>query len=185
MLSEQSSTNTNDFRWRRVPFTRTVVLTSDGTDDYAAVILPGPYPPKDKRITPLEARISICSNGGIEEHRLNRVTHWRKKKNLKECRVAVAKDVIGRLSVLKKGNEVQNRLMVQKAVDRLKRFRAKAGIEGKVAIEVDPDREIPFQQVLRVLSLLRKDRYHALRITPNPGYDKYYGTYQRGQFKKK
>ena len=161
-----------------------VVLTSDETDDYAAVILPRPVAPKDERITPLEARISICSNGGFKEHRLDRVTHWRKKKELKECRVAVAKDVVGRLSLLGKGSEVPNRLVIQKAVDRLKRFRGKTGKEGKMAIEVDPDREIPFQQVLRVLSLLRKDGYHAVRISPNPGYDKYYGTYQKGQFKR-
>ena len=158
--------------------------------------------PKDKGLNPTEVtrpeleevRIIICAGGNWQEHKQNKGKHEKIDKPNIECVVVVDKIVIGNVFMTEKYKDkmAANRAMYQAMGDRVKEnHQITPSMKGgrkdasrRPPVILDADSEVPYEHIIGAVNACKERGIDNVEFVGNPRFDKYYGSYQKGQFKR-
>ena len=138
-----------------------------------------PPPPRE------EVRIFVCAGGTLDEHRSNKGRHEQQDKPSDACAIAVEGHRIGDVwrSESHGGKAAGNRALYRSAAARLRDVLD--GMAGrKLAVILDADSEVPYEHVIGLINACKEVRVSDVEFTANPRHDRYYGSHEKGQFRK-
>jgi biopolymer transport protein ExbD len=144
---------------------------------------PGEAPP-----TP-EIRVYVCAGGNVDEHRSNKGKHEQAEKPADTCAVVVEGHAIGEVhkSETRPGPAAGNRAVYRAAAGRLRALRdelAPRERDGKLRVVLDADSEVPYEHVIGLVNACKEVRVDDIEFVANPRHDRYYGSYEKGQFQR-
>ncbi len=158
--------------------------------------------PKDKGLAPShvlmpelqEVRIVICAGGDTRMHLHDKGRHEKEDKLNDECKVMVEKIDIGTAYKTEKFKDKQahNRSIWKSLGERTKEIyevtpSARRGVPDpskRPPVILDADSEVPYEHIIGAVNACKEVGIDNIEFVGNPRHDKYYGSYQKGQFEK-
>jgi biopolymer transport protein ExbD len=151
--------------------------------------------PKDKgprpEIAPVdlrEIRVVLCAGGDVRTHLTDKGKHERADKPADVCRVMVERIEIGDVykSETQPGKAAGNKAVYQALGAKVKELYALVPVvPGRPApVIIDADSEVPYEHVIGAVNAIKDVEIHAIEFTANPRHDRYYGSFQKGQFQR-
>jgi len=158
--------------------------------------------PKDKGLAPShvlqpelqEVRIVLCAGGDTRMHLHDKGRHEKEDKNNDMCKIMVEKNEIGEVWKTEKfpdkfnsNRAIYKSLGVKTAEIYLVTPSARRGIPDptkRPPVILDADSETPYEHVIGAVNACKENGIDNIEFVGNPRHDKYYGSYQKGQFEK-
>ncbi len=158
--------------------------------------------PKDKGLAPShvlnpelqEVRIVLCAGGDTRMHLHDKGRHEKEDKPNDVCKVMVEKVEIGEVYKTEKFPEklahnkaVYKALGVKTAEIYLVTPSARRGIPDpskRPPVIIDADSEVPYEHVIGAVNACKENNIDNVEFVGNPRHEKYYGSYQKGQFER-
>lgn len=158
--------------------------------------------PKDKGLAPShvlnpelqEVRIVICAGGDTRMHLHDKGRHEQVDKPDKVCKVMVEKVEIGEVY---KTEEFPQKLAENKKIYKLLGEKtydiymatpsARRGIPDmskRPPVILDADSEVPYEHIIGAVNACKEKGIENIEFVGNPRHEKYYGSYQKGQFER-
>ncbi len=141
----------------------------------------GPPPPPM-----MDLRMFLCAGGNLEEHKTNKGRHEQADKPAESCTVAVEGHRIGEVwkTETQASKAAGNKAIYRAAAARLKQLHD--GMAGKkFMIVLDADSEVPYEHVIGLVNACKEVRVENIEFVANPRHDRYYGSFEKGQFQRK
>jgi biopolymer transport protein ExbD len=136
-----------------------------------------------------EVRVVICAGGDIETHLTDKGRHEKADKPNDVCRITVERNPVGEVHRTDRHPDraAANRA-VYRAMGMLARdLHARLPVTQKGAptpLILDADSEVPYEHVIGAVNALKEAGIHNVEFVANPRHDKYYGSFQKGQFER-
>ncbi len=151
--------------------------------------------PKDKGPRPertfvdlREVRVVLCAGGDVATHVSNKGKHEAIDKPADVCRVMVERIEIGDVckTETQPGKAAQNKAVYAALGAKVREIYASLPVvEGRPApVIIDADSEVPYEHVIGAVNALKAVDIHAVEFAANPRHDRYYGSFEPGQFKR-
>ena len=158
--------------------------------------------PKDKGLAPTnvlqpelqEVRIVICAGGDTRKHKQDKGTHEKQEKPNEECTIMVEQVEIGKVYRTDKqaGKAAANRAMyIELGKRTAELYQATPSSKGgrddatkRPPVILDADSETPYEHIIGAVNACKNVGIENVEFVGNPRHDKYYGSYQKGQFEK-
>jgi biopolymer transport protein ExbD len=154
--------------------------------------------PKDKGLAPTsvtqpelkEVRIVICAGGDVQTHLTNKGKHEKDDKKADVCKVMVEQIEIGEVyktevSPAKAGHNRQMWINLgQKAKELMDQIPSSRDATKKSPMILDADSEVPYEHVIGAVNACKAQGIDNVEFVGNPRHEKYYGSFQKGQFEK-
>jgi len=158
--------------------------------------------PKDKGLAPShvlnpelqEVRIVLCAGGDTRMHLHDKGRHEKEDKPNEVCKVMVEKVEIGEVY---KTEKFPDKLAHNKAIYKTlgaKTYEiymatpsARRGIPDmskRPPVIIDADSETPYEHVIGAVNACKENGIENIEFVGNPRHEKYYGSYQKGQFER-
>jgi biopolymer transport protein ExbD len=154
--------------------------------------------PKDKGLAPThvlqpelqEIRIVICAGGDTRMHLHDKGKHEKADKPNETCKVMVEKIEIGDVFRTDKvaGKAAHNKAIYvslgQKTAELYSTIPSSRDAARKPPVILDADSETPYEHIIGAVNACKSVGIDNVEFVGNPRHDKYYGSYQKGQFEK-
>lgn len=155
--------------------------------------------PKDKGLAPThqlqpelqEVRIVICAGGDTRTHLQDKGRHEKADKPNDVCKVLVEKIEVGDVykTETNPGKAAQNKAIYQalgqKTAELYQSVPSSRGEGKKPPVILDADSEVPYEHIIGAVNACKAVGIDNVEFVGNPRHDKYYGSYQKGQFQRK
>ena len=158
--------------------------------------------PKDKGLAPTnvlqpelqEVRIVICAGGDTRTHKQDKGKHEKQDKPNDECTIMVEQVEIGKVYKTEKqpGKGAANRALYLELGKRTAElYQATPSSKGgrddatkRPPVILDADSETPYEHIIGAVNACKNVGIDNVEFVGNPRHDKYYGSFQKGQFEK-
>ena len=143
---------------------------------------PGPASVRD------ELRIVLCAGGDWRTHLHDKGRHEKADKDGTACRALVEQVEIGDLFKTERqpGKAGANRAVYRALGSKAAELHSSLPRTGTlpVPIIIDADSEVPYEHIIGVVNACKEARLDAVEFVANPRHDRYYGSYEKGQFQR-
>lgn len=158
--------------------------------------------PKDKGLAPShvlnpelqEVRIVLCAGGDTRMHLHDKGRHEQVDKPNEVCKVMVEKVEIGEVYKTEKfpdklahNKAIYKSLGTKTAEIYLATPSARRGIPDmskRPPVIIDADSETPYEHVIGAVNACKENGIENIEFVGNPRHEKYYGSFQKGQFER-
>lgn len=154
--------------------------------------------PKDKGLAPThvlqpelqEVRIVICAGGDTRTHIHDKGRHEKADKPNDVCKIMVEKIEIGDVykTETNPGKAAQNKAIYQalgqKTFELYQAIPSSRGEGKKPPVILDADSEVPYEHIVGAVNACKAMGIDNVEFVGNPRHEKYYGSYQKGQFQR-
>ncbi len=158
--------------------------------------------PKDKGLAPThvlqpelqEVRVVVCAGGDTRMHLHDKGKHEKADKPNDVCKIMVEKIEIGEVFRTDKhpGKVASNKgvytALGQKTQELYQTIPSSRGgrddMSRRPPVILDADSETPYEHIIGVVNACKSVGIDNVEFVGNPRHDKYYGSYQKGQFQK-
>jgi biopolymer transport protein ExbD len=154
--------------------------------------------PKDKGLAPThvlqpelqEVRIVVCAGGDTRLHKHDKGKHEKADKNNEICKTMVEQNEIGDLY---KTEKFKDKAGANKGVYASIASRTKELVDAqpstkdatrKAPVILDACSEVPYEHIIGVVDSCKAVGIDNIEFVGNPRHDKYYGSFQKGQFER-
>jgi biopolymer transport protein ExbD len=154
--------------------------------------------PKDKGLAPThvlqpelqEVRIVICAGGDTRTHLHDKGKHEKSDKDNNVCKILVEKIEIGDVykTETNAGKVGANKALYlalgQKTQELYQTIPSSRDATKKSPVILDADSETPYEHIIGAVNACKAVGIDNVEFVGNPRHDKYYGSFQKGQFQK-
>lgn len=136
---------------------------------------------------PKELRIVVCAGGDLDAHQKQRGKHSKLDKDAARCVVAVKNKDLGLLISDDSKDDVKaaNRKIIEEAAASVEKLLNEYSKPNLVSVILDADEEVAARHIIRTLKLVQARIKRSCELVGSPRFDKYYGTFEKGQFRRK
>ncbi len=154
--------------------------------------------PKDKGLAPThvlqpelqEIRIVICAGGDTRMHLHDKGRHEKADKDNNVCKVQVEKIEIGEVykTELQPAKMASNKGIYMSLGEKTKQLQdsvpSTKDAARRAPVILDADSETPYEHVIGAVNACKHYGIDNIEFVGNPRHEKYYGSYQKGQFQR-
>ena len=139
-------------------------------------------------LEPKELRIVLCAGGDWRTHLHDKGRHEKNDKDGSHCRALVEQLEIGDLfkTEAQPGKVAPNRAVYRALAAKAAELHAPLPRAGAspVPVIIDADSEVPYEHIIGVVNACKEAKLDTVEFVANPRHDRYYGSYERGQFQR-
>ncbi len=154
--------------------------------------------PKDKGLAPThvlqpelqEVRIVICAGGDTRMHLHDKGRHEKADKDNNICKVMVEKIDIGEVYKTETNptrgqhNKGIYQSLGQKTKELQESVPSTKDAARRAPVILDADSEAPYEHIIGAVNACKVNGIDNVEFVGNPRHEKYYGSYQKGQFQR-
>ena len=154
--------------------------------------------PKDKGLAPThvlqpelqEIRIVLCAGGDTRMHLHDKGRHEKADKDPNVCKVQVEKIEIGDVYMTEKnaGKGASNKGIYMSLGQKTKELQdaqpSTKDSAKRAPVILDADSETPYEHVIGAVNACKHFGIDNIEFVGNPRHERYYGSYQKGQFQR-
>ncbi len=135
-----------------------------------------------------ELRIVLCAGSDWRTHLHDKGKHERVDKDGSVCRGLVEQLEIGDLfkTESQPGKSGANRAVYRALGTKAAELHASLPRTGPLPapVIIDADSEVPYEHIIGVLNACKEAKLDRVEFVANPRHDRYYGSYEKGQFQR-